>query len=304
MKFLLGFLLSLISVVVFVLYTPYVTDAIKPYVEKEIEKQIHYDITVTSLDLHVNSFELQLLITPENSINIEGSYSPFSKELDASYVATLDNLVALKEHMNYELLGSAVITGSITHKAKHLQVNAHSNIYSGHINATYNNDELKADFSQLQSMKILKMLQYPEMLNSDLNGTLSYNMTMHTGTVKTQINNAHLAKNSTMDLLKKLSEFNIYDAKLNGTINSDINKNLITSTLELHSDNTSITSNKVLINSEENTINTDLHVIANKYPFDIKVSGNIKRPDVALDTKEVLKNELGRYLNHLLKELF
>ncbi len=304
MKYIVGFLSFIILLITAVLYTPYVTDILKPHVEKEIEKQLGFDITISSLHLHVNSFELQILVTPDNSVTILGSYSPFSKELKADYTATLDNLRALKEYINYELLGSALVTGSIIHNQNTLKLNAHSDIYDGSIDATYENSELQADFSQLQSLKILKMLQYPEALHSDINGTLFYNRQTDIGTLTTQLNHAQLAKNQTMDLLKKLSESDIYAAEFNGTIDSHINKNILTSTLNLQSQNALINSNKVLINIQENTINTDLHVVANKYPFDIKVSGDIKKPNVTLDTKEVLKNELGRYLNHLLKELF
>lgn len=304
MKFLLGFLVLIVATITSVIYTPYFTDALKPYIEKEIEKQINFDITVASLKLHLSSFELKVLITPKNSIDIDGTYAPTNGKIQADYIATLDNLEALKEHIGYELYGSAIMQGSFTFLDNHLSFDMNSDIYDGIVQATYENSEIQADFSKLQSIKILKMLQYPEVINSEINGTLIYNTEAQKGVLKSNFNSAHLAKNSTMDLLEKLAEYNIYEAEFSGKLHADINKNISISTLELQAPNASIASQKIHIDSKANTIDTNLHVIANKYPFDIKVSGNLKKPNVSLDTKEVLKNELGRYLNHLIKELF
>jgi ribosome-associated translation inhibitor RaiA len=304
MKFLVGLLSFLIIVITSILYTPYVTNALKPYIEKEIEKRVGFDVTVTSLNLHVNSFDLQVLLTPKNHVDIDGTYSPFSKKLHATYTAKLENIKALQEHINYELHGSATITGKLIYQPNIFKLDAHSNIFDGTVDATYQDDTIHATFSQLQSLKLLKMLQYPQAIRSDINGTLHYNMKLQNGKLTTQVNHAHLAPNPTMDLLKDLSEYNIYEAEFSGALQSQIDKEILISSMKLLSPNASITSNNIRLNRNDDNITANLHVIANQYPFDIKVSGDIKNPDVTLDTKEVLKNELGRYLNHLIKELF
>jgi hypothetical protein len=304
MKFLVGLVSFLIIVISSVLYTPYVTNALKPYIQKEIQKNVSFKVTVTALHLHVNSFELQISLTPQNSITIEGSYAPFSRELHGRYRANLEHLQALKKHIGYALYGAAVVTGSFNYSDTMLTFDAHSELFEGTIDATYDADTLYANFSKLQSLDLLGMLHYPQVIRSDINGTLHYNPTSQRAELNTQLNHAHLTDNATMDLLKDLSEYDIYKAEFTGTLQSQIDQELIISTMELLSPNASITSKNSRLHRKDDNITANLHVIANQYPFDIKVSGDLKNPDVALDTKEVLKNELGRYLNHLIKELF
>jgi hypothetical protein len=288
----------------FLLYTPYAADMLKPYAEKAIEKKIGFNITLSKLTLHVNTFALQILLTPQNRIDIKGSYALFSNRLDASYTATLNDLASLKHLLHYELLGSAVITGSITYADENLHVNAHSNIFEGSINALYADNTLRANFSDLQTLKLFKMLQYPQVLRSHLHGNLTYDTQAQSGKVIAQISNAYLAQNKTMNLLKEVSELDVYGAKFNGALEGKMKANIINSTLQLQAPNATINTQNLKIDTQNNTIDTRLHIVANSYPFDINISGNIKAPQVTLDTKEVIKNELGRYLNRLIKEFF
>ncbi len=185
-----------------------------------------------------------------------------------------------------------------------LDFTAHSKTLDGTIDAHLHNDDFKAELKNLQTLKMLKMLYYPEIFKSSLNGKVNYNLALQKGTLKSLLSNGTFTKNQMADLTKQYAKFDLYKEHFNTTLNSDINKELITTSLSMKSNKASITDDKLLLNTKTNQIKANLKLIANKNPITVKLSGNVTKPKVKVDAKDLIKKEANKVIQKELGKFF
>ncbi|MFP4332802.1 MAG: hypothetical protein ACLFQJ_05835, partial [Campylobacterales bacterium] len=110
----IGILVVLIVALYVLLFTPPGNALVKPYIEKEIQKATQLNSAKLNVFiLGFGSFDIELELTPKNTIKAKGDHSLISQSLEASYNISLTNLEALSSLTQQPLKGTLNMDGSI-----------------------------------------------------------------------------------------------------------------------------------------------------------------------------------------------
>ncbi len=227
--------------------------------------------------------------------------------LQADYRAEVPDLDKLYFATQRHLKGAVTASGELS-KAKDLDFSAHSRLFGGSVDAKLHNDDFHADMTKLNTLGLLKMLIYPEIFDSALNGKLDYNLAKKSGTFHAKTTNGHFTKNQMLDLVKQYGKKDLYKENFVSTFNSRIKEEHIYTDLDMRSNKSSITGKNVYLNSKTKQIKAKLDINANNNPFKVELKGNADQPKVTIDASKLiekeLKKEAGKQINKLLKGLF
>lgn len=210
------------------------------------------------------------------------------------YVATIPNLKKLKFLTGIELAGDFKATG-VAKLADSLYADFHTQSLGGNIDAVLDNNDLAASLKDVNTLKLFKMAQLPEVFSSDMNGNLHYNTLSEKGTLKAVISNGKLMPNQITELVQKYLNTDITkETYENAGINAEINKNLITADIGLKSANTIIAAQGANIDMDKGTINTDMKFqIKDKYIY-LKARNQLASPTITIDANDLIKAEAGK----------
>ncbi|MEA3521662.1 MAG: hypothetical protein U9R50_01670 [Campylobacterota bacterium] len=227
--------------------------------------------------------------------------------LQSDYTMTLVDLSQLYFATEQNMRGNITFNGKLK-KDKDLDFTAHSSTLDGSIEAHLHNDDFKAKLTNLQTLKILNMLIYPEIFKSQLTGTLNYNLADKKGTLNSKLIDGKFTKNQMGDLLRQYAKYDLYSERFVSTIVSDISPTRIKTNLAMTGGSVSIKDENMLIAPKSKQIKSDLKIVINKNPVTIKLRGNVAKPDMKIDASEVIKREaskaIEKELGNLLKGLF
>ncbi|WP_345977919.1 hypothetical protein [Sulfurimonas sp. HSL3-7] len=227
--------------------------------------------------------------------------------LHADYRAEIPDVDKLYFATQRHLKGAVTATGELS-KAKDLDFSAHSKLFGGRIDAKLHNDDFHADMTKLNTLGVLKMLIYPEIFDSNLDGKLDYNLAKKSGTFHAKTRNGHFTKNQMLDLVKQYGKKDLYKENFVSTFNSRIREEHIYTDLDMRSNKSSITGKNVYLNSKTKQIKAKLDINANNNPLKVELKGSAERPKVTIDASKLiekeLKKEAGKKINKLLKGLF
>lgn len=222
----------------------------------------------------------------------------------SDYVTTIPNLDKLYFATERHLRGSLKANGELK-KGKDLDFTMHSKVSGGNVDAKLHNDDLHADIKSVQTLEVLKMLIYPEVFKSSLNGVLDYNLAKQKGKFKGDLVDGKFTKNQMLTLVKQFAKVDLYKEKFKGDVSADINKENILASLYLKSNTASIVTKNTKLNSKTKKIKSKIDIDANKHPITIKLSGVATSPKVEIDAQKLLEKkaqkEVGKLLQGLLK---
>lgn len=256
------------------------------------------DSVRTKMDLNSNILTLDV---KEAKLNLNDN------SLQSDYRITLPDLSQLYFVTEQEMQGAIAFNGEIK-KAEALDFTAHSTTLDGTIDAHLHNDDFRAQLKNLETLKILHMITYPEIFQSTLNGTLLYNLALKKGSMDSNLSDGKFTKNQMGDLLKQYAKYDLYQERFQSTLKSDITPLRIKSNLMMKGGTVRISDPKMIIAPKSKQIKSNLKVIVNNNPVTIKLRGNVQKPDVKIDANELIKREAGKAvekeLGNLLKGLF
>jgi len=227
--------------------------------------------------------------------------------LKGAYVAKVPNLDKLFFVTGQHLRGSMIANGELK-KAKDMDLSFHTKIAKGRIDANLHNNELKADLKEIKTLGLLHILMYPEIFKASLDAKLNYNLLSSKGNVSGDLVNGIFARNQIFSLIKQYIKFDMYKEKFNGKVDAKINKDNIIASLDLRSRKASITTKDTKLNIKTKIIDSKVHVVANTNPVSAEIKGNINRPKVKVDVKDLAKKEINKVIKKevgkLLKKFF
>ncbi len=228
--------------------------------------------------------------------------------LSSDYDLFIPSLQRLEPILERKLIGKLSLNGEI-HKQEKLTITAHSNIFNGKVNAKIVDKKLNADFKDLQAVEVLKMLSYPQVINTPVEGSLSYDTAARTGRLESRFDKATLTRSQMTDLIGALTHSDLTKERFNqGSLISLIDKEIITSELTMQSKSVNLSSKKFIINSKKQLIDAHFSLQVKKYPGDVIVTGDINAPKVRLDAKSMVtpevKEKVTKEINRFLKKLF
>ena len=266
-----------------------------------IKKEFDLDMPNTPFSANLNAkldkgvgnanliFESNLarLNVPNIAIDLhKGAYS-------SPYSAILPDLKKLKFATKIELVGKFEANGDFA-LSENLKATFHTKSLGGNVDAELNGDNFNAKIKEVDLDSVLSMAQIQKVFSSKVNGDLVYNTASEKGTLKARLDNGRFLKNQLTDALKQYAKFDATGLVFNNiSLNSDINKMVLNSELNMQSGDFSLSGQNIITDLEKSTINAKLKTTLKKDTLGIKLSGNLTSPKVELDLGELLKSRLG-----------
>ncbi|MEN8147363.1 MAG: hypothetical protein ABFR02_07075 [Campylobacterota bacterium] len=223
--------------------------------------------------------------------------------LHADYRADIPDLDKLYFATQRHLKGAVTVSGELS-KAKDLDFTAHTKLFGGKIDARLHNDDLHADMTKLNTLGILKMVMYPEIFDSALNGKLDYNLAKKSGKFYAKTTNGHFTKNQMLDLVKQYGKTDLYKENFVSTFKSRIKEENIYTDLDMRSRKSSIIGKNTYLNSKSRQIDAKLDINANNNPLKVKLKGKVDNPKVTVDASKLIEREVKKEAGKQMKKLF
>ncbi|MEA3553984.1 MAG: hypothetical protein U9R39_06250 [Campylobacterota bacterium] len=226
--------------------------------------------------------------------NIETKKSKFDTKTSiftTDYLVTVPKLSKLYFITNQKMQGDIKINGDVKFKDD-LTASFNSNKFNGKINGTLVKDILKLSIKDVNSLKLLNMMYYPEIYDSSINLDLDYNLTSKKGTSNLVMNNGKFLTNQLSQTIKKFIKKDltkeIYEI---AKIDTKINNQKLDSTLLMTSANSKISSKKMFIDLEKSTIDSKIDMEYFKYKIGLTLTDDLTSPKVKIDANKLLKSK-------------
>lgn len=258
----------------------------------ELPKKAVYDIHIKT-DLK-DKKAISVIDLNTFAANIDTAKTVFDTTtgvLNTDYTVTIPSLANLYFITQQKMRGDLKITGDVKVDKK-LLATFKMDEFDGVVNGKFEGDKLTVNAKDIQILKLLHMMYYPEIFKSPINLDLDYNVAAKKGTSKIRSSNGQFLTNQTMSMLKKLTSYDL-TLEVYDTINldTDINDTLLNNTLLMKSKNTQIQSKKLNLDTKQSTIDADIDLEYRKYNIGIELSGNTQDPKVNIKSSKVLQQK-------------
>lgn len=210
--------------------------------------------------------------------------------IKSDYFLNVDDLSKIFDVTQTKLRGKIDVAGDIK-KDKDLVVNGYSELLDGKLRFKLLNDDFSANIDDVEILKVLHMLYYPEIFTSKSKLKLDYNLAKEVGDLKGDLSNGQFKKNEYSTIINSFAKFDLTkEVYENISLDSNINKNIIKSTVNMKSKLTTIEVNPSTIDTKAKVIDALVKTDIKGIKFDTKISGDIANPKVKVDTKKLLES--------------
>ncbi|MAC84604.1 MAG: hypothetical protein CL624_10790 [Arcobacter sp.] len=218
--------------------------------------------------------------------------------IDANYLLNIPSLANLYDVTSTKMRGAVSINGNMKNKNKSLQLTGNSKLLGGVLDFNLKNDDLHADIKNVQIKELTNMLYYPDVFDSTTALTLDYNMLMKKGKLKGTLLKGHFLPNNFSTLLNQFAKFDITrEVYETVDINTNINKLVLSSTVNMKSKNTQIDVTKSILDLEKSTIDALINTKIKNTQFALKVKGTTTKPKISLDSKDLISNQVNKQID-------
>jgi hypothetical protein len=216
--------------------------------------------------------------------------------LNTDYTLSIANLANLYFVSKQKMRGDMKIVGDVKFD-KFVTASFNSKKFAGDIGGTFIKDKLKVKIKNIQSLKLLNMMYYPEVFKSLLNLSLDYDITTKKGIASTNMNNGIFLATKFSKMLKKITQKDITtEIYKKVDINTKINDKILNSTLLMESKNSTIKSKSVYVNLDKSYIKTKIDVKFYKVNVGLDVDGALTNRNVKIDAGDLLKGKVKEKL--------
>jgi len=259
--------------------------------------------TVTMLDGDIVDTKVNLDSTLANFDIKRARMNLKDGSLLSDYEAKVPNLDKLFFATERHMKGGISVNGELS-KAKDLDLTIHSKVAGGVVDAKLHNDDFHADLKSLQTLDILKILIYPEIFKSSLNGKLDYNIAKEKGLFKGHLVDGKFTKNQVFGLIKEYAQVDLYVESFKGDVSANINKEHILAKMDIRSNTSAIVTKNTKLNAKTKKIDSRIIITANKTPVEVILKGDVKSPSVDVDLEKFMKSKAGEEIKKEAIKLF
>lgn len=276
-----------------------INEVLNALYDKNIKDEITFDLNVDTLLVSNKAVSKTNLFTNlANLVINKASYDFNENSLNSDYLLKIPSLEKLKDFTTTKLRGEVDIVGELQNKDGALLLTGSSNILDGFLDFTLKNDDLKANLKDIDIKALTYMFNYPDMFTSNGNVTLDYNLILKKGNLKAHLVNGQFLPNEFSILINQLSKFDLTkEIYKSVNINSNINDKLLITTIDMMSKNTQIDIVDSTLDFEKNLIDAKIDTKIKTSAFAINVKGDISKPKISLDTKDLLKEKLNKQID-------
>ena len=249
--------------------------------------------------------KIKVLTSMANIYTKNTVYDIKKQALFSDYIVNIPDLSKLFDITQTKMRGQLSLNGTIKQSKNNLEVKALSKLFDGNMNVLLHNDKLKANIKDIQVRKLIHMLYYPEFFNSLANLNVDYNLASQIGRLDATLTKGRFLTSEYSSLINMFAKFDLTKEIYNDVVlKSDINKNIIKTSVNMSSKHTNISVENSIIDTKLNTIKALVKTQIKAIKFDTKVSGLLTNPKIKLDTKNFLKNKVkDKIMNKISKKL-
>jgi hypothetical protein len=229
------------------------------------------------------------------------NYDTKRSSLSGKYKIEIDNLNRLKPIAGQSLNGALTLTGTIKQNPSQLLITGVANEFGGVINFMLDNPKLKLEAAGLSVVRVLKMLNYEQVLDGVAKANLKYNLNSKLGNFKLNLDEARFLNSKLVESLKQYANFDLSkEVFSNAILDGDINKNIITFNLDSKSQRVKIYIKNAKIDTKAQTIDARVKITQKNQDYNFRVSGPIKDPNIKFIFAGYVKEKVKK---KVLKEL-
>ena len=258
--------------------------------------------TLTSLDKNIIDTKATIKTFAANIETKNSIFDTKTATFTTDYLITVPKLSKLYFITNQKMQGDIKINGDVKFKDD-LTASFNSNKFNGKINGTLVKDILNLSIKDVNSLKLLNMMYYPEIYDSKIDLNLDYNLTSKKGTSNLVMNDGKFLTNQLSQTIKKFIKKDltteIYKV---ATINTKIDDQKLNSTLLMTSTNSKISSQKLFIDLEKSTIDSKIDMEYFKYKIGLTLTDDLTSPKVKIDANQLLKSKAKTKVSEAIEE--
>lgn len=246
-------------------------------------------VTSTNIDnnLATSTLKLDLSLASLDMPNIKLNLKDSS--LNSDFSLKIPNLNELFFITQTKLKGAIKLDGNIKQSGDLL---VDFNIKDLNAKGMLKNDDLSLKISNINSKKLLYMLDYKEILNALVDVDLKHNITLAKTDLKADIKDGIFEKNNFFELIKNYTKTDPYQERFNGSLVASKLQNQSIIDLDLVSKKISLTSKKAKIADDQ----VDAKVVLNvdKAALGANLKGDINAPNISIDLEDFLNSKAGQ----------
>lgn len=247
--------------------------------------------TLTSLDKNIIDTKSTIKTFAANIDTKNSLFDTKTSVFKTDYLINIPKLSKLYFITNQKMRGDIKINGDVEFKDD-IAASFNSNKFDGKINGTLVKDILKVSIKDVNSVRLLNMMYYPEIYDSKINLDLDYNLTSKKGISNIVMNDGKFLTNQLSQTIKKFIKKDltkeIYKV---AKINTKIDDKKLKSTLLMTSRNSKISSKKMFIDLEKSTIDSKIDIEYYKYKIGLTLKDKLTSPKVKIDANKLLKSK-------------
>ncbi len=263
---LVGISFSIMLALFILLFTPLGNSIVKPILENKIQEETKLQSRLEVFSLNLSSFEFHLLLNEHNSILVKGNYSFTSQSIDTIYDINFEEFITLQEWTQMEIDTPLHLSGTIQGDKSSIELKGISDIASSKTNFIVNiiDFEPSSITAAIKGMKIEELLSITKQghygdgfVDLDINihnlGAKSLEGSIDTTIYDTTLDSKYITKQFGFTSLLPLTKMNV-------KTETQINKNIITTKLNLDSTLLDLDVNKAVVDMDNKSLNSDYKV--------------------------------------------
>ena len=273
-----------------------INEVVNAVYKQELTDVITFDSTINTSLVPNQAISKVEVLSNIGKLNLEKAiYNLSDKSFNSDYVLNILALEKIKGLTKSDLRGELDLKGEVKSLDKNLFLTGNSNIVGGTLNFNLKNDIFNLKLDNANMKDLLYKMNKPEIFDSKANFDLQYDLIIKKGKLNANLLNGHFLPNDYSNIISQLAKFDltkeIYETV---KIESNINEKQFVSNLNMQSKNTQIQANDAFLDFDKNLIDAKLNTKIKDNNFVITLKGDMKKPNIGLDTKELLKNEVEK----------
>lgn len=273
-----------------------INEVVNAVYKQELTDVITFDSTINTSLVPNQAISKVEVLSNIGKLNLEKAiYNLSDKSFNSDYVLNILALEKIKGLTKSDLRGELDLKGEVKSLDKNLFLTGNSNIVGGTLNFNLKNDIFNLKLDNANMKDLLYKMNKPEIFDSKANFDLQYDLAIKKGKLNANLLNGHFLPNDYSNIISQLAKFDltkeIYETV---KIESNINEKQFVSNLNMQSKNTQIQANDAFLDFDKNLIDAKLNTKIKDNSFVITLKGDMKKLNIGLDTKELLKNEVEK----------
>lgn len=275
-----------------------VNEVVNAVFKQELKTPVNFEMALNNQFIPNKIVSQMVLNSSIANLSAENAtYDLIEGVLKSDYLLKISSLDNLKDFTKTKLRGKLDIKGELEKKDMFLFSTGKSSVLGGKLDFTLKNDDLTASLNDVSVKELSYMMYKPEFFNSRGDFSLNYNTITKQGNLVGKFFNGSFLPNDLSLLINHLAKFDltkeIYETV---NLNSEINDNLLTSNFLMKSENTQIESKDAITDFDKNFIDAKLNTQIKNRSFNLSLIGEMNKPKISLDAKDLLQNEIDRKL--------